>query len=82
MTGTKFGGERVDLAHFKEGWLLFGFGKGHYFRRDDGEFRPLCGAPSPCMLRDRAGFVAFRPGDFGNCQRCQGKLSSTRPATA
>lgn len=63
-------GPRIDLAKFREGWLLAGFGRAHFFTRDDGGFRAKCGYRLPQPMRDGKGFVAFEPGQFSRCQRC------------
>lgn len=68
---TIWGGSRVDLSKFKRGWLLLGTDTAHHYDRTDTGFVSACGRQFNPAMRDKGGFVAFAPGGFPKCKRCQ-----------
>jgi hypothetical protein len=64
-------GDRINLAYFQSGWVLFPEASvAHFVALRRGDHRPLCGV-SVKHWSDGAGRVAFGPGDYPKCRRCE-----------
>lgn len=63
-------GPPIDLTRWRRGWALFGFGKAHYFEREDltKVVRSRCGIRGSGLL--------LEPGDFELCRRCKKSMGA------